>query len=79
MIHGHEDLFVGTASVILGCFLIFSAITDWDWYYSPRTARWLQRWLGRRGARCVHTLLGIALVALGVAIMLGYRWTPGGR
>ncbi|MFO7905646.1 MAG: immunity 17 family protein [Planctomycetota bacterium] len=75
MIHGHEDLFVGTASVVLGLFLIGCAVTDWDWYYRVRTARWLQHGLGRRGARIVHALLGLALVILGVTIVLGYRWT----
>lgn len=78
MIHGHEDLFVGTTSIVLGLFLMASAVADWDWYYSLQTARWLRQWLGRRGARIVHALVGLALVTLGVSLVLGYRypWNP---
>ncbi|MFW6170479.1 MAG: immunity 17 family protein [Planctomycetota bacterium] len=79
MIHGHEDLFVGTAAVVLGLFLIVCAVSDWDWYYSVHTARWLGHRLGRRGARIVHALLGVVLIVLGVTIVLGYRWTLASR
>lgn len=79
MIQGHEDLFVGTAAVVLGLFLIVCAVSDWDWYYSVRTARWLRQWLGRRGTRIVHALLGVVLIVLGVTIAIGYRWTLASR
>lgn len=79
MIHSHEDLFVGAASIILGLFLIGCAVTGWDWYYALGTARWIQQRLGRRGARLVHALVGLGLVVLGVAIVLGYRWALAGR
>ena len=74
MIHGHEDLFVGIVGVSLGLFLIGCAVTNWNWYYSLRTAGWLQRAFGRTGARVTHALLGAGLIALGVAIAMGYRW-----
>ena len=79
MIRGYEDLFVGGAAIALGLFLISCAVRNSEWFYSMRTARWLQRALGRRGARVVHTLLGVGLIVLGVAIAQGYRWPPGGR
>lgn len=76
MIHGYEDLFVGCAAIALGGFLIGCAAKNSEWFYAMRTARWLQRVLGRGGARIVHTLLGIGLIILGVAIAQGYRWPP---
>ena len=75
MIRGYEDLLVGTLAAMMGVVLVFCAVLNWEWYYSLRTARWLQKMLGRNGARFVHTLLGLSIVAMGVAIALGYRWT----
>ena len=79
MMRGYEDLFVGGAAIALGLFLISCAVKNSQWFYSMRTARWLQRALGWRGARVAHILLGIGLIILGVAIAQGYRWPPGGR
>ena len=73
MMRGYEDWFVGTVAVLLGVFLIASAAVDWNWYYSLRSARLLQRMLGRTGARLFHALLGLSLVVLGIAIALGHR------
>ena len=74
MIRGHEDLFVGFVAVAVGLFLVGCAVANWQWYYSLWSAQWLQRLFGRWGARCFHTLLGLGLIALGIAIALGYRW-----
>ncbi len=73
MIRGYEDLFVGTVAILLGVFLCTCATVNWQWYYSLRTARLLQRAVGRTGARVVHCLLGLGLIALGIAIAFGYR------
>ncbi len=75
MISGYEDLFVGIVAISIGLFLICSAVVNWNWFYSLRTARWLQQLFGKNGARLVHVLLGLILIALGTAIALGYRWT----
>jgi small neutral amino acid transporter SnatA (MarC family) len=74
MIPRHQDLLVGIVGIALGLFLLACAITNWRWYYSLYTANWLERRFGRGGARSIHALLGLGLVALGVAIALGYRW-----
>jgi len=74
MIHGYEDLFVGTVSVAIGVLLITCALANWQWCYSLGTARWLQRYLGRGRTRLLHGVLGLGLLALGVAIASGYRW-----
>ena len=51
MIRGYEDLFVGTVAVVLGLFLVVCAVMNWEWYYSLRTARWLQTTAGtQRGS-----------------------------
>jgi small neutral amino acid transporter SnatA (MarC family) len=68
-----SDLAVGTVTICLGIFLLGVAAVNWHWFYTLRSARLLQTCFGRLGARCVHAALGLALVALGVAITMGYR------
>ncbi len=79
MIHGREDLLVGAVAIAVGLFLTTCAVTNWQWYYSVRTAQWLQRALGRTGARLFHALLGLGLIALGIAIALGQRFMLAGQ
>ncbi len=79
MIRGHEDWFVAAVAVAVGVFLFVCAITNWSWYYSLRTAQLLERGLGRPRARVFHALLGIGLVALGIAIGFGFRLPLFGR
>ncbi len=74
MILGYEDLFVGTVTIGLGAFLIGCSAAKWQWFYSLRTARWLMRLLGANGARICHALIGLGLIALGLAVASGYRW-----
>lgn len=74
MLRGYENLFVGCVSVVIGLLLIKAAVTNSQWAYSLGTAQWLQRHLGRTGTRLFHALLGLALLALGVAVARGYRW-----
>lgn len=74
MIHGHEDTFVGLVAVALGVGLLTAATVNWSWYYSLRSARWLESHLSRTGARWFHGLLGLGLVALGILIAAGWRW-----
>ncbi len=79
MIRSHEDLFVGGVAVAAGLFLLACAGANWHWYYSGRTAQLLQRALGRTGTRIFHALLGLCLMALGIALAQGHRWLPFGR
>ena len=74
MIRGYEDLFVGTVAVVLGALLVTAASVNWAWYYSLRSARFLESKLTRTGARIVHGLLGLALIAVGLAVAAGFRW-----
>jgi len=73
MIRGYEDLAVGLVAIATGVFLVGAAAVNWQWFYSLSSARFLQRWLGRPGARCVHVAVGLGLIALGCAIAQGFR------
>jgi small neutral amino acid transporter SnatA (MarC family) len=74
VIQDQADLFVGTVAAILGLCLVLAALVNWSWYYSLRSARFLEARLTRTGARMFHGLLGLALVALGLALAAGWRW-----
>ena len=74
MIQGHEDHFIGAVAIVLGSLLVTAATVNWSWYYSLRSARFLESKLTRTGARIVHGLLGLALIAVGLAVAAGFRW-----
>ncbi|MHB0955555.1 MAG: Imm17 family immunity protein [Pirellulaceae bacterium] len=74
MIQGQEDLVVGSVAVVLGVFLITTALRNWEWWYTLHSSRWLERRLTRFGVRVLHAALGLALMVLGLAIMQGFRW-----
>ncbi len=78
MIREYEELFVGSVAVALGLFFFFVAVSNWEWYFSLRSAKILQRCFGRIGARVFYLLLGTGMVVLGVAITLGFGPNKGG-
>ncbi len=67
-----QDVFVGAVAVGIGLLAILSAAFNWDWPYQFWTARWVDSRFGRRGARIFYVILGIVMIALGVAIATGF-------
>jgi small neutral amino acid transporter SnatA (MarC family) len=53
--------------ILLGLFSIIAAIGNMDWYFQTEGARFFVRYFGRTGARVFYVLLGLALIACGVA------------
>lgn len=74
MIQNFADQFVGIAAVCVGLFVGAAAATNWPWYYTLRSARFLEARLGRTGARMVHAVVALGLIALGIAIATGHRY-----
>ncbi len=66
------DIFVGAVAACLGVWAIYSAMFNTEWCYQLRKAQWLESRLGRGGARIVFALLGLALIAMGAAIAMGF-------
>lgn len=48
-------------------FSVIAAILNLDWYFQTSGAMTFVRWLGRKGARIFYALLGLGLIACGVA------------
>jgi hypothetical protein len=74
MIEGYEDWFIGSVAMGLGAILLAGSLFNSDSFYSMRSSRWLVALCARTGARVVHAALGCALIALGCAIIQGFRW-----
>ena len=65
------------ASRILACLFFVSGmlslmagIIGWDWFFSNYNVKFLTNRMGRRVARLLYALLGIAIIAMGV-----HTWT----
>lgn len=67
-----QDCFVGAVSVLLGGFVLTGALFNVEWYYRLKKARRIESWVGRRGARTFYAMLGLGLIALGIAIASGF-------
>ena len=67
-----QDLLVGIVAVAIGIGAMLAAASDRQWCYRLRAARWIESRWGRRAARAFYVLMGLAMIALGVAIALGF-------
>lgn len=61
----------GLIFVAVGAFSAAGGICDWDWFMNNRKAQAFVKLLSRKGARIFYVLLGLALVALGILVMMG--------
>jgi hypothetical protein len=68
-----QDVVVGVVAGCLGLYLIAGAATNGRWLMELGRPRMLVAALGPAAARISLGLLGVGLVALGVAVALGWR------
>jgi hypothetical protein len=66
------EILVGAVAIVLGGVCLAAAIFNWPWSYELHKTRFLERLFGRTGARIFFALLGLGLIALGIAIALGF-------
>lgn len=62
-----SEYFILILFIALGLFSLVAAIWNIDWYFHTDGARMFVQRLGRNGARVFYILLGLALIACGVA------------
>ncbi|MEL6163376.1 MAG: immunity 17 family protein [Cyanobacteria bacterium J06641_2] len=65
------NTFVCILFILIGLLSVAASYFNWDWYFNNYRARFLVKTIGRRGARIFYTFLGLFLVGLGTAILLG--------
>lgn len=68
-----HDLFVGVITCLAGGLLLFGAATNNQFLLDLHKARWVVNLWGRAGARLFVGLIGLGLIALGAAIIRGWR------
>ena len=66
-------MFVGGVAAAFGVALLVGAALNAAWLLERRGARTLVAGLGQPAARAVLGLVGLALIALGIALALGWR------
>jgi hypothetical protein len=66
-----EHIFVGGVAIILGALAVLAAIHNRDWYYQLPKTRWIEQRWGHSAARLFYALVGVALLALGLYVVLG--------
>ncbi len=68
-----QDIFVGVISCLAGLILIGGAATNNQFLLDLHKTRWIANLWGPNGARVFVGLLGVGLIALGIAIIRGWR------
>lgn len=68
-----HDVVVGAVSSALGLFLLLGALLNSRWLMSLRRPSMLTESIGQPAARAVLGLVGVAMIALGIAVALGWR------
>lgn len=61
----------GIFFIIAGLFSAVCAVLDWDFFINHHKARFMIKFLGRKGARILYIVLGTLLVVLGVLFIFG--------
>lgn len=74
-----EEVFVGAVSVLLGLVALIAAVSNNDWCYSLPKVRWLSRHTNRTTSRCIYGVLGLLLIAWGIAICFGFGPNKGDK
>jgi hypothetical protein len=68
-----QDIFVGTVASVVGLVLISGAAVEWHWLMQRPAAQLLTSALGKSVARVVLSAVGVALIAMGLIVALGWR------
>lgn len=76
---GYADWIVGGIAIAIGIVLCACAAISTEHLYELPKVRWLQQRYGRSATRSVLIVAGVALVALGIAIALGWKVEWNGR
>lgn len=68
-----QDIFVGVITCLAGLLFIFGAASNNQFLLDLHKTRWVVNLWGRTGARLFVGIIGIGLIALGIAIIRGWR------
>jgi hypothetical protein len=69
-----QDAVIGAITCFTGCLFILGAAADNELLFNMQKIRWLSKLVGRPATRVMLGLLGVGLIALGIAVMQGWRF-----
>jgi hypothetical protein len=69
-------ILAGVSFAGLGILLMVLAVLDWDYLMNHPKARPVTALVGRTGARVFYALIGLVIVAAGIAIATGLIGPP---
>ncbi len=65
------NLILGLVFIVSGLFSLIASIKNWNFFFGSRKTRFIQRLVGRIGARIFYGLLGIVIIVVGILAILG--------
>ena len=71
--HGTQDLIVAGVAIALALLTLGAAATNWEPAYQLAKLRLLEARWGRRAARLVLAVIGLAMLAAAAAILRPWR------
>ncbi|TAJ13478.1 hypothetical protein DMA11_08675 [Marinilabiliaceae bacterium JC017] len=54
-----------------GVFILLVALTNWEWFFSLKKAKWLSEKTGRTGARVIYGILALIFIVFGWLVLNG--------
>ena len=69
-----QDLFMAAVALLLALLAFSAALGNGEHYYRLPKVRWIDERWGRKTARVWYAVMGLALAALGVAILSGWSF-----
>lgn len=68
-----SEILIFIIFILLGVFSLSAAIFNYNWYFNTQGAAMFIKWFGRGGARIFYAILGLVLIACGIAGILFSR------
>jgi hypothetical protein len=66
-----QPILIGSILGVVGIVTLAGAIKNWDWFFGGHRAWIFVKLVGRDGARLFYGVLGVAMLAGGVAFATG--------
>jgi hypothetical protein len=68
----NEQFIVGGTSIAIGLLSVAAGASNLDAFYQVTKIKWIETRGGRALARTAYAMVGVTLIALGIAIAMGY-------
>ncbi len=67
-----NDTLFAILFTLIGLFTLLASALNWDFYFDSRKAKYIVKFFGRKGARIFYAIVGLLLLGIGSASLLGF-------